>query len=72
MLRRATALYMRTGTFSSPKLIVPLQIALAIRKISLPGLFQPNSPPTVKPRASATILRPVLFELRVVGLERGG
>ena len=30
MLRRATALYMRTGTFSSPKLIEPDQIALAM------------------------------------------
>ena len=35
MLRRATALYIRTGTFSSPKLIEPDQIALAMR-----GLFQ--------------------------------
>jgi hypothetical protein len=34
MLRRATALYMRTGTFSSPKLIEPDQIALAISGLS--------------------------------------
>jgi len=36
-LRRATALYSRTGTFSSPKLIEPDQIALAIGR-----LFQPR------------------------------
>src|ERR1700742_2895967 len=35
MLRRATALYMRTGTFRSPKEIEPDLIALAMR-----GLWQ--------------------------------
>src|SRR6201989_2632126 len=80
MLRRATALYMRTGTFSSPKLIVPLQIALAIRQISLPGLFQANSEEAIEVAAAGAILRgcrdcdhaAVLFELRKVGLDRGG
>jgi hypothetical protein len=33
MLRRATALYIRTGTFSSPKLMEPDQIALAMAGI---------------------------------------
>jgi putative ABC transport system ATP-binding protein len=92
MLRRATALNMRTGTFSSPKLMVPLQIALAIRQGLLPGFFQANSRRAIEAGAAAAILRcvvpfgclptkrnnaigdhaPVLFELRDVGLDRGG
>jgi putative ABC transport system ATP-binding protein len=79
MLRRATALYMRTGTFSSPKLIVPLQIALAIAD-HLPGFFQPNAGGSIERSTAGAILRtaaewddpPVLFELREVGLDRGG
>jgi putative ABC transport system ATP-binding protein len=35
-------------------------------------LFQSNASSLGKPKASATILRPVLFELRDVGLDRGG
>src|SRR3954469_16679805 len=101
MLRRATALKRRTGTFSSPKLIVPLQIALAILSAflhpgsSLPGFFQPNAPAAIeaglrepscanakswflsdasRPKGTTRceMIRPVLFELGDVGLDRGG
>src|SRR6202012_6219333 len=44
MLRRATALYMRTGTFSSPKEIEPDQIALAMPGI-LPTIGHSANPP---------------------------
>src|ERR1700753_4455427 len=52
MLRRATALYMRTGTFNSPKLIEPDQIALAMAGI-VPTSAKDANPPT----GSAEMLR---------------
>ena len=55
-MRRATALYSFTGTFSSPKLIEPLQIALAIDG-HLPGLFHSTPEPAGKRAAAGAILR---------------
>src|SRR4249919_3834465 len=73
MPRRATALYSFTGTLSSPKLIEPLQIALAI------GVHLPDSSSRSPPAASGRRRREpscdhpaVLFELREVSLMRGG
>ena len=78
MLRRATALYSFTGTLRSPKLIEPLQIALAIGS-SPTRLFQPIARAAkLGGSAAGGILRParwdhppVLFELREVSLTRG-
>jgi putative ABC transport system ATP-binding protein len=78
MLRRATALYSFTGTLSSPKLIEPLQIALAMEG-HLPGLCRSiHDPGGSRPTAGAILRRrrwdhaAVLFELRDVSLTRGG
>jgi hypothetical protein len=57
MLRRATALYIFTGTLSSPKLIEPLHIALAMDG-HLPGLFQSIPGPDESGLVTAAILRP--------------
>src|SRR3954470_6161384 len=84
MLRRATALNMRTGTFSSPKLMVPLQIALAIGLRSFPWAPYPDSFKQTRPlnrggHSERHLAHPpmrdhaaVLFELREVGVDRGG
>jgi len=73
MPRRATALYSFTGTLSSPKLIEPLQIALAIG-VHLPDCSSrsragPNGPGVREPSCDHAA---VLFELRNVSLARGG
>ena len=54
MLRRATALYSFTGTLSSPKLIEPLQIALAMDG-HLPGLCR-SSPGRASERCRARVI----------------
>src|SRR6187402_343533 len=77
MLRRATALYSFTGTLSSPKLIEPLQIALAIG-VHLPDSSSRSraSPRRARGREASCARRGdharVLFELRNVSLSRGG
>src|SRR5690348_18468081 len=73
MPRRATALYSFTGTLSSPKLIEPLQIALAIADhlpdCSSRSRAAANGLPVREPSCDHAA---VLFELRDVSLARGG